>query len=80
MSDHGTANRYNKGCRCADCKQAKSDYMRDQYAKARSTVTQDGNTQINPAAPHGTRRGYAEFGCHCTPCSNADYMYRKGKK
>ncbi len=70
---HGTYDGYlNHGCRCDECRQAHTDYMRirnhrtgrcrpraEVFAERRATAEARGN--------HGTESRY-ELGCRCTVC------------
>ena len=63
--DHGTVNTYRAGCRCDDCKEAMSKYMKE--AKKR----------LLAEAKCGTAKKYS-YGCHCDKCRKAyrDYTQR----
>lgn len=65
---------YTRGCRCEVCRAAKSDYMRERRKVAKMPardvqVRADGTVlMIAKDIRHGTRHGYEEYGCRCTPC------------
>lgn len=59
--EHGTAYRYNRGCRCADCTQA----IKEQRLRAKES-----RYGREPPA-HGTESAYKNWGCRCDACKVA---------
>lgn len=59
-------NRYKNGCRCQACRDAYAAHMRQRRADAREAA--DSGTPLPPGFRHGTRYGFEERGCRCTPC------------
>lgn len=66
---HGTRKRYEKGCRCDECRAATSSYM----AKYRKTRDVGALT-----FPHGTHHGYS-CGCRCDQCVELKRSYEANK-
>jgi len=60
---HGTAGKYNSGCRCAECKKAHRDKQRADRAR---------RSPDNPQCPHGTQGGYINWNCRCEACTKAN--------
>ena len=58
MTAHGTVRAYNNGCRCAECAQARADWLTG-YQARRLTVL-----------PCGLRATY-DAGCRCDLCREA---------
>ncbi len=67
MAGHGTASRYNNGCRCDECRagRARVNY---QWRRQR-----DPNNQ--PEDTHGTLNGYVNWSCRCERCREARHDY-----
>ena len=63
---HGTVYRYNRGCRCDECKQA----IRDAHIRRR---------EAGPKK-HGTPSAYSNYGCRCRRCTKAYSVYQREKK
>lgn len=63
---HGTTWAYQNGCRCADCRKAKSDYARARKESLRA---------VEP--PYHGYTGYLEYGCRCATCKDAKGEYGK---
>lgn len=62
----GTWSAYVRGCRCAQCRQAATTYVRE---RARSREPR-----------HGTLTQYTNGGCRCEPCRAAGAAYRRDRK
>lgn len=62
--EHGNYLKYNRGCRCAECKSAWAQYSKDRR-KARAEA---GSI---PLHVHGSVNGYANYSCRCARCSQA---------
>lgn len=54
---------YARGCRCSQCRAAKAEYMCSHRAELARTPA--------PTQVHGTRNGYDNWRCRCTPCVEA---------
>lgn len=69
MSAHGTTTtRYDAGCRCGPCREAKRDYIARRRSRLRAErIVVDGHL-CHPKAPHGTRQGRVYYGCECALC------------
>jgi len=61
---HGTPYAYNKGCRCANCTEAK----RVAHAKYRRSL---GIPERKLGLEHGTQAGYTNHRCRCDECKDA---------
>lgn len=60
---HGTASAYNKGCRCAECREGN----RERCAATRAALR-----RVAPGGvPHGAA-GYSNYGCRCEVCTEAN--------
>jgi hypothetical protein len=55
--EHGTRARYQKGCKCDECKRSHADHQ----ASLRG---------LEPPN-HGTESGYINYACRCQPCKEA---------
>jgi hypothetical protein len=92
---HGTTTGYAYGCRCDECKAAKSADMRayrvehpqdntSAYAKARNYEAQLRREERGLPDPndsrHGTVNGYAKWGCRCDPCRTAANAYKRHRR
>ncbi len=64
---HGTRKRYEKGCRCEDCRKV---------ATAATTRQRKARVIDAPDFPHGQHTGYA-CGCRCEKCSEFRSQYLK---
>jgi Sigma-70, region 4 len=53
--EHGTPYRYNRGCRCDDCRAARREYRRQWRATA-------------SPPKHGTQNAYCNYACRCPKC------------
>lgn len=72
MSAHGTAARYNAGCRCPDCRGAYSKYhWARQWERAGRRRLVDGRLVATEAAVHGSANTYTNWMCRCEPCTTA---------
>lgn len=60
---HGTRNRYNQGCRCAECTETVKLYMRTLIGR--------------PPRKHGTKSAYVNYGCRCDPCKRAGAAHNR---
>lgn len=58
--NHGTGRRYDAGCRCSACKQAKLD--KDRRRRERLKRLRDEKPEL---VPHGTQNGYSKYSCRC---------------
>jgi len=69
VSAHGTTTtRYDAGCRCSACREAKRDYIARNRSRLRAErVDVDGHL-THPRASHGTRRGRWYYHCECALC------------
>lgn len=63
---HGTIQRYRRGCRCDDCREANAAYSREWRKKNPKIV--DNRPK---AKKHGLTR-YRKHGCRCTVCTGAN--------
>jgi hypothetical protein len=63
ISEHGYGP-YTNGCRCAVCKDAKADYMRERRREGRRQAS----AEPVPGVKHGTLFAYDERGCRCGEC------------
>ena len=66
-------NLYTHGCRCAVCKRAKAEYIRQRRSAARTLAnrfTDASGSHYVPDVSHG-RFGYEERGCRCIECRSA---------
>lgn len=63
---HGTNISYRRGCRCALCRQANTEYVRRWRQKIGGSLPADSDK-------HGTVNGYSNWGCRCNPCTIAQY-------
>jgi 5-methylcytosine-specific restriction endonuclease McrA len=68
MTHCGTTTNYRKGCRCDACRKAAAAAA----TRRRRERRQEGN------APHGTIRGYNDYGCRCEPCKAGYAAYFRG--
>lgn len=58
---HGTTNRYTQGCRCEECRRAKTQH---DHAGRRARAA-------SGRIPHGTANGYQNWLCRCDACKAA---------
>lgn len=73
IAAHGRLYTYDAwGCRCPECKEAKSQYSTRQAA-ARKERLSLGLVKI----PHGTPSGYRNWGCRCEACSTTNQRYKQ---
>lgn len=67
---HGTKYRYNRGCRCDECREASRRHQRSLRQKE--------------PRQHGTVSAYINFACRCNPCRKAgsdnNRQYRERRK
>lgn len=74
---HGTTTRYRRGCRCTECRQAKS--LSNRLYKARNRTRTPRTARAGSKAEHGSVRRYRR-GCRCDICRatkrEADRRYR----
>lgn len=91
---HGTATGYAYGCRCDECKAAKSADMRayrvehpqdntSAYAKARDYEAQLRRIEHGLSdgdSRHGTTNGYTKWGCRCDPCRTTANAYKRRRR
>ena len=81
-NEHGTYSRYNQGCPCELCKEAKREYGRRYRAAnaARIKACIEAGEPLPSNIPHGTAGGYTNFACRCEDCTTAareaDRKYR----
>jgi len=69
VTAHGTTTtRYDAGCRCGPCREAKRDYIARNRSRLREERVDVEGVLIHPRAPHGTRNGREYYGCECAPC------------
>ena len=68
MSAHGTPWRYDAGCRCTPCREAKRVYRACRMSRLRAERVDVGGVLTHPRAPHGTRRGRWYYHCECALC------------
>jgi hypothetical protein len=70
IAEHGTAKRYEYGCRCKDCRNA------HRIKQRRHRLNRVIRGALNPALiPHGSRAGYGGWGCRCDRCKEAERRY-----
>lgn len=67
---HGRRGRYDKGCRCAACTNAK----RAETAQRRQRGLPPDDER------HGTLNGYSHYGCRCEPCCLARKEYSRRRR
>jgi hypothetical protein len=69
--DHGHGHRrtYDKGCRCADCREAHRLY----FAKQRAKWAKDPSAADR--AGHGKPSTYKNYSCRCEPCTREHSAY-----
>lgn len=76
--EHGSLSSYSYGCRCEECRAAKSAYAREWYRNAReefrSADVLPGDTPVTRR--HGTRATYNR-GCRCDDCRAASSRYER---
>lgn len=65
---HGTKNDYNRGCRCAECRQANTEYCKQQRYKNGVTPKDEYDRERAARVPHGTQHKYKKHGCRCDEC------------
>lgn len=63
MVDHGGMSMYRRGCRCFDCREAKTQENRNQYASRKQRLAADPSIR-----PHGVSSTYFMWGCRCDDC------------
>lgn len=71
--EHGTTTRYNRGCRCEDCREAK------RRARAKS-LGNNGTGGTGRAPKHGTLHTYRELGCRCAACRTSNSRYEVARR
>lgn len=70
---HGLYGYSRFGCRCAVCRKARSDYVREYRTSDR--------TDLPPGDPrHGKRSTYIMRGCKCELCMEAVRAYARGRQ
>ena len=62
---HGSKKQYDRGCRCAECRQGNTDYHREQRMVRRA----QSKDQNDPR--HGSVGFYRNHACRCGRCSEA---------
>ena len=69
--NHGTPGAYNKGCRCAECREVNRVRMkvRREYLRSRRKLIKGRWTTTISIVVHGTTNGYENWQCRCIPCS-----------
>lgn len=67
---HGSASRYDKGCRCDPCCSARKDENARKYQRRLAKRA----AEIEPTI-HGTSMGRVDFGCKCDACMKAQNRY-----
>jgi len=67
---HGTAKRYEKGCRCDECRQV---------ATQKKMRWQKGWSEDEADLEHGTEAGY-QRGCRCSKCRSAGEPFPHGER
>jgi hypothetical protein len=73
--EHGSLSRYSYGCRCDDCRAAKSAYAREWSRRAREELASV--PSVGPVSrPHGLRSTYNR-GCRCDRCRAANSAYNR---
>ncbi|MEU0427876.1 hypothetical protein ABZ235_30580 [Streptomyces canus] len=63
---HGDRRRYQRGCRCDECREANRLYKASWRAKRRSDPSLLGR------ATHGKASTYRQYGCRCDECRTAN--------
>lgn len=75
MSEHGTASRYDLGCRCAPCIGAKT------AQQFRSRRRAGARGALDPGLiPHGRISGYTHRQCRCPKCRKAMAVYAAARR
>jgi len=68
LFEHG-ARRYNRGCRCEECKAGHAERAAQQRERRRQRA-------LDPEDPrHGTLSFYSNYGCRCDRCRSAWAAY-----
>lgn len=75
---HGLASNYRNGCRCPACRTAHNQFTNDAIRRRKQRIAADPSL-----ATHGHASTYNNWGCRCTPCTNAHKVrmssrHRKG--
>lgn len=65
--EHGTLNRYRRGCHCEECREAVAERQRSRYGS------------VEPPH-HGTVSGYQNYGCMCKACREAGRVYQRNQR
>jgi hypothetical protein len=73
--EHGSLSRYTYGCRCDDCRAAKSAYAREWSRRARKELELAARLPASRRR-HGLRSTYNR-GCRCDACRAASSAYEK---
>lgn len=71
MSEHGTDSLYQQGCRCDACRGAHAADSRARRQRFRQRVAEGDLSRV----PHGTHAGYANHGCRCADCREAQLQH-----
>lgn len=71
---HGTARRYQSGCRCVDCTAANSAKHEEDRSRTRRGLLAAGDPR------HGTLNGYDWWGCRCSACRGAFASYQQQRR
>lgn len=77
---HG-ANGYSRGCRCAECRSGRAEYVRSRRADAaarRIAAKAGGQVYVAAGISHGTASGYKNASCRCLACCQAAKDHRRG--
>jgi hypothetical protein len=61
---HPSANAYNKGCRCDECRELHKLACRRRFDEMEARGRADPSL-----IPHGTKSGYSNWGCRCDECT-----------
>lgn len=78
--EHGTTSRYRQGCRCDDCRAAKTREQRKWRADNPEKVYRGAKAlrdrkradpSLIPEHVHGTENGYGNYKCRCDECTRA---------
>lgn len=67
--DHGSASTYtNHGCRCDECRTAKSAVVARQRSERRALLA----LGLAAVVEHGRASTYQNYCCRCDPCTDAN--------
>lgn len=64
--DHGRTYRYDRGCRCEECRTAHSERCARELANRKERLAVDSTIR-----PHGDTNTYRNWGCRCDLCTDA---------